>query len=210
MTFNKLLEKDFFLDDTQLKQFEKYYFFLNEYNKKINLTSLLQKKDIYLKHFYDSLLLSKVINFKKIEHLCDLGSGAGFPGLPLKILYPNLKIFLIDSSLKKINFLKLLVKYLNLSNVFIIHDRIEKHFTKYNFVIARALGKLDLILKLASFVTNDQSYFIAMKGPSYVEEFQKIKKMHQFELKKKFFFSLPYEFGKRVNLLFKKNGKNFI
>ncbi|AYJ01558.1 16S rRNA (guanine(527)-N(7))-methyltransferase RsmG [Candidatus Phytoplasma ziziphi] len=203
MPFDRL-KKDFALSDFQLNQFQEYYLFLTHYNKKTNLTSLTNPKDIYFKHFYDSLLISKTFNFEQINSLCDLGTGAGFPGIPLKILYPNLKVFLIDSSLKKINFLELLIKHLHLTNVFVFKEKIEKHKNKYDFVIARALGKLNLILKLASFVTKDKSYFMAMKGPNYKEEFQDITQMYQFELKNKFFLQLPEEYGKRVNLLFQK------
>ncbi len=203
MPFDRL-KKDFALSDFQLNQFQEYYLFLTNYNKKTNLTSLVNQKDIYFKHFYDSLLISKTFNFEQINNLCDLGTGAGFPGIPLKILYPNLKVFLIDFSSKKINFLELLIKHLNLTNVFVFKEKIEKHKNKYDFVIARALGKLNLILKLASFVTKDKSYFMAMKGPNYKAEFQDITQMYQFELKNKFFLQLPEEYGKRVNLLFQK------
>lgn len=207
MFFENLLKKEFCLNDFQLKQFKKYYLFSMSYNQKINLTSLVEKKDFYLKHFYDSLLISKILNFNKIKNLLDLGSGAGFPGIPLKILCPNLKVFLIDSSSKKTNFLKLLIEHLNLSDVYVFQEKIEKHKETYNCVIARALGKLDLILKLASFVTKDKSNFIAMKGPSYEKELQNINKMYHFKLKNKFFFELPENLGKRVNLLFQKNKK---
>ncbi|MEZ0180331.1 16S rRNA (guanine(527)-N(7))-methyltransferase RsmG ['Camptotheca acuminata' phytoplasma] len=207
MLFNQLLKENFDLNKTQLKKFEKYYFFLNEYNKKINLTSLISEKDVYLKHFYDSLSISKIVDFQKINILCDLGTGAGFPGVPLKILYPNLRVVLIESSSKKATFLKLLIEHLDLNNIFVVKDKIENHSQKYNFVIVRALGKLELILKLASLVTTNKGQFIAMKGPNYEEELKNVKETHQFQLKDKFFLLLPEEAGKRVNLLFQKNNK---
>lgn len=150
---------------------------MKDYNQKINLTALITERDIYCKHFYDSLLVSKVLDFNKINNLFDLGTGAGFPGIPLKILYPNLKVFLIDSSSKKTVFLKLLIHHLNLSDVLVFKGKIENHSNKYNCVIARALGKLDLILKLASLVLNNNGYFIVMKGPNYKTELQNIKKL---------------------------------
>ncbi|QTX03228.1 16S rRNA methyltransferase [Candidatus Phytoplasma luffae] len=204
MLFNELLKKEFNLTEKQLQQFEQYYLFLVEYNKKINLTSLLTKRDIFIKHFYDSLFISRIMDFKKINNLCDLGTGAGFPGVPLKILYPNLKVFLIESSSKKVIFLNYLIKHLNLLDVFVIQDRIEKHSQKYNCVIVRALGKLNLILKLASTVTKNKGYFIAMKGPNYIEEFKNISDMYRFKLKNKLFLDLPNDMGKRINLLFQK------
>ena len=89
---------------TQLEQFQKYYKLLIEWNKKINLTSITQKEDVYLKHFYDSATIVKIINLDQESTLCDVGSGAGFPGIVIKILYPELKVTLIDSLMKRINF----------------------------------------------------------------------------------------------------------
>ncbi|WP_341266563.1 16S rRNA (guanine(527)-N(7))-methyltransferase RsmG [Candidatus Phytoplasma fraxini] len=204
MLFEKLLVKDFGLNTFQVKQFRQYYLFLKQYNQKINLTSLTTEKDIYFKHFYDSLLVSKVLNLNQINNLFDLGTGAGFPGIPLKILYPNLKIFLIDSSSKKTVFLELLINHLKLLDVFVFKEKIENHPNKYDCVITRALGKIELILKLASLVVVEHGYFIVMKGPNYERELQNIKKNYHFKLKQKFFFELPEKLGKRVNLLFQK------
>ncbi|NWN45809.1 16S rRNA (guanine(527)-N(7))-methyltransferase RsmG [Candidatus Phytoplasma pruni] len=203
MLMNQILKETFNLNELQLEQFKTYYSFLIEYNEKTNLTALSSEKDVYLKHFYDSLLISQNIDLNKIDTLSDLGTGAGFPSIPLKILFPHLKIFLIDSSLKKINFLESLVKKLNLTDVFLFHQRIEQHDKQYDLVIARALGKLKLILKLASPLIKKKGYFIAMKGPNYEAELKHLK-MTKIKLKQKFFLELPEELGKRVNLLFQK------
>ncbi|MEC4558703.1 MAG: 16S rRNA (guanine(527)-N(7))-methyltransferase RsmG ['Conium maculatum' witches'-broom phytoplasma] len=203
MLMNQILKETFNLNELQLEQFKTYYSFLIEYNEKTNLTALSSEKDVYLKHFYDSLLISQNIDLNKIDTLSDLGTGAGFPSIPLKILFPHLKIFLIDSSLKKINFLESLVKKLNLTDVFLFHQRIEQHDKQYDLVIARALGKLKLILKLASPLIKKKGYFIAMKGPNYDTELKNLK-MTKIKLKQKFFLELPEELGKRVNLLFQK------
>ncbi|TVY12153.1 16S rRNA (guanine(527)-N(7))-methyltransferase RsmG [Candidatus Phytoplasma pini] len=205
MFYSDFLKNKFLLNDLQLEKFKLYYLFLKEYQKKLNLTSLFSEKDVYLKHFYDSLLISQNIFFSQGDCLCDLGTGAGFPSLPLKILYPSLKVFLIDSCLKKTIFLKKLTKNLNLSNVFIFNQRIEQHKCKYKFVITRALGALKLILKLASPLVFYQGFLIVMKGPNYKKELDEIKKTHSFNLENKFFTELPEKCGKRVNLLFKKN-----
>jgi 16S rRNA (guanine527-N7)-methyltransferase len=205
MFFEQILKKKFDLNNFHLDKFQLYYLFLKKYNEKINLTSLITKKNVYFKHFYDSLLISKTVNFQKITHLCDLGAGAGFPSIPLKILFPHLKIFLIDSSNKKISFLKELFHILDLSYVFLFPHKIEKHNQKYNFVITRALGKLDVILKLSSFVTKKKGYFIAMKGPNYLEELKKVKRFYSFSLKETKEFYLPDNLGQRFNLLFQKN-----
>ena len=90
-----LKEKGIVLTDTQLQQFELYYQTLVEWNEKMNLTAITQKEDVYLKHFYDSLTISFDYDFKD-QSLCDIGAGAGFPSIPLKIVYPDLKVTIVD------------------------------------------------------------------------------------------------------------------
>ena len=104
--FIKELEKiNVKLDQNQLKQLEKYYEMLVEYNKIMNLTGITEHDQVFLKHFYDSLTIAKIIDLKEEKSLCDIGTGAGFPGLVLKICFPNLKVVLLDSLNKRINFL---------------------------------------------------------------------------------------------------------
>ena len=91
--------------EKQQAQLEKYYLLLIEWNTKINLTRIIEKKDVYLKHYYDSLTITKAIDLEKVNTLCDVGTGAGFPGIVLKIIYPNLKVTLIDSLNKRVKFL---------------------------------------------------------------------------------------------------------
>ena len=100
------------ITDLQLEQLNKYYELLVEYNKVMNLTGITELEQVYLKHFYDSLTLTKVIDPTKEESLCDVGTGAGFPGLVIKILFPNLKVTLVDSLNKRIEFLKTVIKYI--------------------------------------------------------------------------------------------------
>ncbi|WCA22522.1 16S rRNA (guanine(527)-N(7))-methyltransferase RsmG [Candidatus Phytoplasma oryzae] len=204
MFFNYLLKKKFNLNNLQLIQLKKYYYFLKIYNKKINLTSLLSEQNVYIKHFYDSFLISKIISLQKKTKICDLGTGAGFPGIPIKILYPHLQVCLLESNKKKIIFLNELISILKLSNVFIFNHKIEKHEKKYNLVITRALGNLNVIFKLSSFVLNKKGYLIAMKGPKYEIEMKKIEKTNSFILKNKKISELPFNLGQRVNLLFQK------
>ena len=102
------------INDEQLNQLEKYYGLVIEWNKKINLTGITEKEEFYLKHFYDSLTLTKVINLNNYSSLCDVGTGAGFPGIVLKILYPHLNITLIDSLKKRILFLNSVIQELKL------------------------------------------------------------------------------------------------
>lgn len=152
----------------QLDNLNKYYNHLVEYNSKINITSIINKEDVYLKHFYDSLTLIKIIDLGKPLSLCDLGSGAGFPGIVLKIIFPNLKITLVDSLNKRINFLDLVISKLNLNNIETIHSRIEEYAKtnreKYDIVTARAVANLNTLLEISLPLTKVGGYFIAMKG----------------------------------------------
>ena len=93
------------ITEDQLQKLNKFYELLVEWNEKINLTRITKKEDVYLKHFYDSLTITKVINLNEVETLCDIGTGAGFPGVVLKIMYPNLKITLVDALQKRVNYL---------------------------------------------------------------------------------------------------------
>ena len=99
--YKELKDLGITLSVKQLDQLEKYYKLLIEWNEKINLTRITDKEDVYLKHYYDSLTLNKVVNLKEVNTLCDVGTGAGFPGIVLKIVFPNLKVTLIDSLQKK-------------------------------------------------------------------------------------------------------------
>ena len=111
--FRKLcLEKGIVLTDEQMAQFEQYYKLLVQENEKMNLTAITEKEQVYEKHFYDSLTLNKIVDLKQDLSLVDIGTGAGFPGLVLKIVFPNLKITLIDSLNKRIEFLKFVINEL--------------------------------------------------------------------------------------------------
>ncbi|WP_304513963.1 16S rRNA (guanine(527)-N(7))-methyltransferase RsmG [Candidatus Phytoplasma fabacearum] len=187
-----------------MMKFHLYTKCLFEFNNKINLTSILEPDLVYIKHFYDSLLVSSLVNFDQINSLCDVGTGAGFPGIPLKIVFPHLNLILIESSYKKTIFLKSLVKKLSLKNVYIYNRKIEKHNIRYDYLIARALGKLNIILKLVYPLLNNQGNFIVMKGPNYNKEFVNDKIFDKFILKNKQMVNLPNQLGTRVNLLFSK------
>ena len=154
--------------DKKLEQLEKYYELLIEYNKVMNLTGITEQDEVYLKHFYDSLTISKIIDLKEENSLCDLGSGAGFPGIVIKIFYPELKIVLVDSLKKRINFLNIVIKELGLENIVAIHDRIEEfakeNEEKFDIVTARAVAPLNILLELGIKLVSVGKYFIAMRG----------------------------------------------
>src|SRR5690554_8046793 len=127
MNFKEDIRKHFnvLLTNEQENLFNLYYEELIDYNKHTNLTAITEKDEVFYKHFYDSLTLIPFINNKE-GSLCDMGSGAGFPSLPLKIVFPYLKITIVDSANKRIKFLKDLVNKLNLENVTIVKDRVEE------------------------------------------------------------------------------------
>ena len=156
------------ITDNKLEQLEKYYELLIEYNKVMNLTGITEKEDVYLKHFYDSLTITKIIDLNKENSLCDLGSGAGFPGIVIKIFYPNLNIILVDSLNKRINFLNTVIRELGLENIEAIHSRIEDYSKEnkeqFDVVTARAVAPLNILLELGINLVNVGKYFIAMKG----------------------------------------------
>lgn len=156
------------LTDEMLLKLEKYYELLIEWNEKINLTAITEKKDVYLKHFYDSLTLTRVIDLNKEETLCDIGTGAGFPGIVLKIVFPHLKVTLVDALNKRVNFLKLVCEDLNLDNVECIHARAEeyalKNREKFDVVTARAVASLNILLEYTIPLVKVSKYFIALKG----------------------------------------------
>ena len=196
----------------QLLQLEKYYELLIEYNKVMNLTAITKKEDVYLKHFYDSLTIYKVIDLKDNLTLCDIGTGAGFPGLVLKILFPNLKITLVDCLNKRINFLNKVIEELNLKDIETIHSRIEDYGLynreKYDIVTARAVAPLNILLEYSIPIVKVNGYFIPLKGnlenePNYNNALKKLNST----IEKKETFNLPIENSHREILLIKKNNK---
>lgn len=168
------------LTEKQLSQLEQFYELLIEWNKKMNLTRITDKKEVYLKHFYDSLTLSKVIDFNQVNTVCDVGSGAGFPGIVLKIVYPNLEITLIDSLQKRVKYLNEIIEILNLKNIKAIHTRAEEHAHNnretYQIVTARAVANLKKISEICIPMVEKEGYFIAMKANA-AEEIEESKEI---------------------------------
>lgn len=151
----------------QIHQLEKYAQLLQEYNKHTNITAITEIDSIYLKHFYDSLTISKVIDITKYQTLLDIGSGGGFPGIVLKIIYPDLQITLLDSNNKKTKFQKYIIEELKLNKIEVINERAEiyiKNSPKYDIVTARAVANLNTLSELSIPFVKEEGYFIAMKG----------------------------------------------
>lgn len=152
------------LDETKLNKLNKFYELLIEWNEKINLTRIVEKEDVYLKHFYDSLTIAKVVDLSKKETLCDVGTGAGFPGVVLKIVYPNLKITLVDSLLKRVNYLNTIIEELELDNIHATHSRGEDFKEKFDVVTARAVANIEKLLNFTMHLVSRDGIFVAMKG----------------------------------------------
>ena len=187
-----------------------YYRELIEYNSHTNLTAITKEEDVYLKHFYDSLTITKAIDLKTIDNLLDIGSGAGFPGLVLKIFYPHLKITLLDSNNKKTTFLSYITEKLNLENVTVIHDRVENYakdnLNKFDIVTSRAVANLRVITELSLPLVKVNGYFIAMKG-NVAEELKDAEKTIlslSSKIEKIIYFNLYQETGQRNIIKIKK------
>ena len=182
---NILKEKGIEVSENQLQQFQKYYEILVEWNEKMNLTAITDKEDVYLKHFYDSLLLALTVKDLQTEELslCDVGAGAGFPSLPVKIAFPQLKITIVDSLNKRIKFLQELTQKLNLQDVHFHHARAEEfggkrsvHRERYDLVTARAVARMSVLSELCLPLAKVGGRFIALKAQKSDEELKNAQK----------------------------------
>lgn len=189
----------------QLKKLNQLYEIMIEENKVMNLTRIVEKDDVYLKHFYDSLTIVKVCDFSKIETLCDVGTGAGFPGLVLKIFFSDVKITLVDALQKRVNYLNKVINVLGLEKIEAIHIRAEdlaKKGNRYDIVTARAVANLSKLLSWTMPLVKKDGSFIAMKG-NVSEELNiaiPIIKNKNYILEKKVEFNLPKENSVRTIL----------
>jgi len=198
------------LSDKMLNQLEKYYELLVEWNEKINLTAITDKNEVYLKHFYDSLTLCKVIDLNEIDSLCDIGTGAGFPGIVLKICFPHVELTLVDALNKRIKFLKLVCGELGLTNVECIHARAEeyaiKNREKFDVVTARAVAALPILLEYSIPLVKNSKYFIALKGTEDINESKNALKILNCKILQEDKFLLPIEKSNRTIIKVQKLG----
>lgn len=193
--------------EKQLEQLEKYYKLLVSYNEKVNLTRIVEKEDVYLKHFYDSLTIVKVVNLNEVESLLDFGTGAGFPGMVLKIMFPNLKVTLVDSLQKRINFLDIVIKELNLKDVETIHTRVEDLKDKdFDVITTRAVANLEKLIVYTQNLIKEKTKFIPLKAnvDEEIEQASKVLKKYNLEVKKQETFYLPKENSLRNILVIEK------
>lgn len=192
----------------EFQKLDLFYELLIETNKVLNLTAITEYEEVYIKHFYDSLLLTKVIDLADLK-LCDVGSGAGFPGIPLAI-FTKAKITIIDALQKRINFLNQVIAKLELENVKALHIRAEDYVkeerSSFDVVTARAVARLNVLAELCLPLVKVGGYFIAMKG-SDLEELDEANNALSIlgaKLEKVFKFQLPNDLGQRQIYLFKK------
>lgn len=193
--YGKKIDIEF--NDKQLNQFYDYMNLLLEWNQKINLTAIVEPEDVILKHFIDSLTINKYIESN--VKLVDVGTGAGFPGIPLKIYRPDLEIILVDSLNKRINFLNEVISCLELKNIYTIHSRIEdfgkntEYREKFDYVTARAVANISVLSEYLIPLAKLDANCIYMKGNEIEKELNsgknainilggKIQKVDEFKL----------------------------
>ena len=173
------------LSDKQMDQFEEYYEFLVTTNKAVNLTAITAKNEVYLKHFYDSIIpvIEEPVFRTEAVSICDVGAGAGFPSIPMKIVFPQLKVTIVDSLNKRIKFLQELVERLNLEDIELYHARAEefagkksKHRESYDCVTARAVARMSVLTELCLPLVKIGGHFIALKAQKADQELFDAKK----------------------------------
>lgn len=200
--------------DEKMARFGRYLELLKEWNEKINLTAITEQEEVYLKHFYDSLTAGLYVSFKEgVPSLCDVGSGAGFPSIPLKIMYPNIRITIVDSLNKRIQFLKTVAEELQLEDVHFYHDRAETFGQEpafresFDYVTARAVARMTVLSELCLPLVKKGGTFIAMKASNTEEELRTAQKAIALlggKLREDIAFELPNGAGERHIVLIDK------
>ncbi len=201
------------LDENQLTQLEEFYELLIGWNEKINLTTITDKEEVYLKHFYDSLTLVKSINLDQEIYLCDVGSGAGFPGIVLKICFPKLKIVLIEALQKRVNYLNDVIQKLKLKDIVAIHTRMEDfsklNEEKFDIITARAVANLNVLLEISvrALKINGQMVFMKANCDEELENSKQTLNKLSCKIVKIDKFKLPKENSNRTIITILKEEK---
>lgn len=199
--------KDYNVDDKTLEMLYSYYELIYEYNQVMNLTGVDDLHGVFLKHFYDSLTITRCIKFENNMSIADVGTGAGFPGIVLAICYPKVDVTLIEPLKKRCNFLQVVVDKLGLKNVEIINKRSEEIDMEFDIVVSRAVARLNILTELCLPHVKLEGFFIALKGKNGQEEVQEAKKAIKilggdvYKLDK---FNLPVENSNRMNVVIRK------
>ena len=205
------------LTPKQEQDLDTYYKLLISYNNNnVNLTAITKEEDVYLKHFYDSLTLFKGIDLKENLKICDLGTGAGFPGLVLKIVFPNLKVTLVDSLNKRIIFLNNVIEKLNLKGINAIHERIEDYAKisreSFDIVTSRAVASLPVLSEMCIPLVCEKGLFIPMKADAKeeIKASESAIKTLGGVLKDTILFKLPKDAGERTLVVIEKIKKTSV
>ena len=214
-TIEQHLKKLNCIDANQIKLNYQYLELLLQVNQKTNLTSITNWEEAVIKHLYDSLMLTEIEDLTKREQILDLGTGAGLPGIPLALAYPEHKIYLMEASKKKAEFLKLAKHKLKLNNTTVLNERAEtlghnaEHRGVYDLVVARAVAELTVLLELAAPFCQRNGLFIAYKGPHFSSELNganQALRILGMEIHRIVRYELPLSMGARALLIFKKCG----
>ena len=205
----RILDLNIKFTDRKLIQLEKYYKILIEENQKYNLTSITEEEEVYLKHFYDSITIIKACKLEN-QSLCDIGTGAGFPGLVLKIVFPGLRVTLVEATEKKCNFLNLVINKLELKDINVINERAEIYSKsvreKYDIVTSRAVAPLKHLLEYSIPLVKVNGYYIAMKSDisKEIDNIDIYEKELNIKKAKEIKFYLPIENSLRTLIVYKK------
>lgn len=187
----------------------KYFELLVEWNNKFNMTSILEEKEVFLLHFYDSLCLNK-INLNEINSLCDFGTGAGFPGMVIALVYPNIEVTLVESNNKKCTFLEEVKQQLNIKNVSIFNERIEdfarKNREKYDVVTCRAVTSIPIIIELSTSLIKVNGLLAPLKSncEEEINKYKYLEKEFNLKLENLIKYNLPINDAYRVIPIYKK------
>ena len=198
-------KEGFFLNNEKLERFEKYLFLIEEWNKKINITSIKNKEEVAIKHFLDSFIILK--KFSVFGKVADIGSGGGFPGIPLKIVNPEIEMFLIEPIRKRANFLRTVISNIGLKKINVLNERAENfnEKEKFDFTISRALSELNTFCELSLPLLKKGGCLIAMKGKEIEKEINSLNKFeNKIKMISKIKHDLPLKSGSRSILVFQK------